>query len=162
RREQIKEQGIRRHHDLAQVVLHQRAEHDRPQALLLGRTVDAPYGFLRLVKARHKWQSHRPKFLSLELRHETVAQCFRGHTRLVGNEEYGSTAHGAGVLIKAAAMSPQCFTRRAPIVSSSNRMGWMRASAPSLPRSTSMTWRGSPPPERASVSGFSRHPFRRP
>src|SRR6202035_315945 len=67
RREQIKEQGIRRHHDLAQVVLHQRAEHDRPQALLLGRTVDAPYGFLRLVKARHQWQSHRPKFLSLGL-----------------------------------------------------------------------------------------------
>jgi len=62
RREQIKEQRIRRHDDLAQVILHQRAEHDRPQALLLGRAVDAPDRFLCLVNARNKWQSHRAKF----------------------------------------------------------------------------------------------------
>src|SRR5205807_7325892 len=80
--------------DLAQIVLHQSAEHDRTQTLAC-RAVDAPNGLLRLVKARHKWQSHRAKFLPLELRHETVAECFRSHTRLVRNEENGSTAHGA-------------------------------------------------------------------
>jgi len=111
RREQIKEQRIRRHDDLAQVILHQRAEHDRPQALLLGRAVDAPDRFLCLVNARHKWQSHRAKFQPLELRHETVAQCFRSHPRLVRDEKYRSTAHGAvyssGLVRAVSSVSPK-------------------------------------------------------
>src|SRR5438874_1728731 len=50
RREQVEEQRIRPHEDLAQIVLHQSAEHDRTQTLAC-RAVDAPNGLLRLVKA---------------------------------------------------------------------------------------------------------------
>ena len=93
--EKIEEQTIRGHDNIAQVILHQGAENDGADALLLGGAIDPPDSLVRLVNARHKWQSHWSKFQAFELRHETVAHGFRSHTRLVRNEENGSTTHGA-------------------------------------------------------------------
>ena len=61
-----------------------------------------------LSTRRHKWQSHRPKFQALELCHEAVTHRFRGHARLVRDEEDGSTAHGS-VTLSGAAMWPAVF-----------------------------------------------------
>ena len=103
RAEEIEEQTIGAEHDVAQLILHQRAENDGPHALFGGRAVDRAHGFVRLVNAGHKWQSHGPKFDALELCHQAVAQCFGGHSRLVGYEENGSRL-----------MSPKCFTAGLP------------------------------------------------
>src|SRR5262249_31575497 len=59
---------------------------------------DAPDRLLRLVKVGHKWQSHRPKFLAFELRHQAVTERLGGHARLVGDEKNGSAAHRLGSL----------------------------------------------------------------
>src|SRR5215469_1690769 len=98
--EEVEEQAVGAHHHVPQLVLHQRTEYDRPEPFLLRRAVDPAYRLLRLVKGRHKWQSHGPKLQALELGHKAVAQRFRGHSRLVRYEEYGSTAHGAARLFK--------------------------------------------------------------
>jgi hypothetical protein len=92
--EEVEEKAVGPHHHVAQLILHQRAEYDRADSFLLGRAVDPAYRLLRLVKRRYKWQSHGPKLQALELGHQAVTQRFRGHSRLVRYEEYGSTAHG--------------------------------------------------------------------
>src|SRR6185437_3441848 len=92
--EEIQEEAIGAHHHVAQLVLYQGAEYDWAEPLLLGSAIDPAYRLLRLVKGRHKWQSHGAKLQALELGHEAVTQSFRGHPRLVRHEEYGSTAHG--------------------------------------------------------------------
>ena len=74
RREKIKEQAVAFQHDVAQLILHERAEHDRPHAFLLRGAIDLAHGLLCLVNARHKWQSHRPKFEAAELRQQAVTQ----------------------------------------------------------------------------------------
>ncbi len=94
-REEIKEQPVAFHHDVAQIVLHQRAEHDGPHTLFLSGSVYPADGLLRLVNARHKWQSHRPKFEPIELCQEAVAERLRGDASLIGHEESGSAAHGS-------------------------------------------------------------------
>jgi len=106
----IEEQAIRGHDDITQIILHQGAENDWPQTLFLGGSIDSPDSLVRLVNARHKWQSHWSKFQAFELRHETVAHGFRSHTRLVRNEEHGSTIHGAETCT-VAQWTPQCFHR---------------------------------------------------
>src|SRR5437870_2049478 len=93
--EKIQEQAVRRHDNITQIVLHQGAENDGPDALLLRGAVDAPDSLVRLVNARYKWQSHWSKFQAFELRHEAVAHGFRSHTSLVRYEENGSTTHSA-------------------------------------------------------------------
>src|SRR6185437_10709014 len=92
--EEVEEEAISAHYHVAQLILHERAEYDRPESFLLRGAVDPAHRLLRLVKGGHKWQSHGPKLQALELGHEAVTQCFRGHSRLVRHEEYGSTAHG--------------------------------------------------------------------
>src|SRR6202011_2062328 len=62
------------------------------------------------------------------LRHETVAQCFRGHACLVRDEENGSTAHGGGVLIKL--VDESAVFHRARSVASAKR--WSRSSGAPL------------------------------
>src|SRR6185312_14034137 len=94
-REEIQKQPVGRHHDVAQLVLHQSTEDDRANALFLARPVDTPHGVLRLVNARHKWQSHRAELQTLELCHEAVTHRLRSHPCLVRHEENGSTAHCA-------------------------------------------------------------------
>src|SRR4029077_13975828 len=91
--EKIEKQSVGGNHDVAQLILHERAEDDRANTLFLVGPVDAPNGLLCLVNARHKWQSHGAKFQALELCHEAVTHRLRRHTCLVGNEEYRSTAH---------------------------------------------------------------------
>ena len=107
--EKIEEQTIRTEYDVTQVVLDQGAENDGAQPLFRGSPVDASDGLVRLVNARHKWQSHGPKFEPLELCHEAVTQCFRGHARLIRNEKCGSTAHAresCGRLVELQSVSP--------------------------------------------------------
>src|SRR5258708_4266510 len=99
--EKIEEQAIRTEYDIAQLMLQQGAENDGAQARLDGGPVDTLDRLVRLVNARHKWQSHGPKFEPLELCHEAVTQCFRGYARLIRDEKCGSTAHGSRVLRKA-------------------------------------------------------------
>ena len=94
RGEEIEKQTIGSHNYVAQFVLHERAEDDGLDALILHRAIDPADRLLRLVNARHKWQSDRTEFQSFELRHEAVAQRFRRHASLVRNEEDGSTTHG--------------------------------------------------------------------
>ena len=93
--EEIEEQAIRTEYDIAQLILPPGAENDGADALFLGRAVDPPDCLVRLVNARHKWQSYWSKFQAFKLRHETVAHGFRSHTRLVRNEKYGSAIHSA-------------------------------------------------------------------
>src|SRR6202043_1537073 len=80
---EVQKQRATAEHDVAHVILHESAEDDRPYALLVGRAIDAAHGILRLVNARHKWQSHGAKFQALELRQETVAHRLCSNTRLV-------------------------------------------------------------------------------
>ena len=49
-REQIEEQPVGGDQHIAQIILYQSAEHDRPQPLLLRGAVDAPHRLVRLVK----------------------------------------------------------------------------------------------------------------
>jgi hypothetical protein len=98
--EEIKEQALTLQHDVAQVILHEGAENDGPYAFFRRGAIDAPNRLLCLVNTRHEWQSHRPKFETVELREQAVTHRFSGHTRLVGHEENRAAAHGG-----------ECFTR---------------------------------------------------
>src|SRR6202035_5615413 len=64
--EKIEEQAIRTEYDIAQLILHQGAENDGAQALLDSGPVDTVDRLVRLVNARHTWQSHRPQIEPLE------------------------------------------------------------------------------------------------
>jgi hypothetical protein len=107
-REEIEEQTLARQHDVAQVVLHEGAENDRPHALLRGSAIDAADRLLCLVNARYEWQSHRPKFEPVELREQTVTHRLCRHARLVRDEKYGSAAHVSESFIARAAEQVAC------------------------------------------------------
>src|SRR5229473_3050244 len=72
--------AVRAHDNITQIILHEGAKNDRPDALFLRGAIDPPDSLVRLVNARHKWQSYWSKFQAFEMRHETVAHGFRSHT----------------------------------------------------------------------------------
>ncbi len=94
--EEIEEQAVAGLDHAAQVVLHQRAENDGPQPIFVTRCVDLSDGFLCLVNAGYKWQSHLPEFLALELREQAVPHRLGCHAGLVRYEKYRSAIHRHG------------------------------------------------------------------
>ncbi len=93
RGEEIEEQSVTAHDDIAQIVDHQRAEHDGAHTLFGGSAIDLSDGLLCLVNRRHKWQSDWPEIKPSKLRQETVTHRLRSDASLVGDEEHGTSAH---------------------------------------------------------------------
>ena len=91
--EEIEQQRVSAQQHGAQVLAHQRAEHDRPLAVGNRGRIDLPHRFLCLVNGGDKWQSHLPEFEAVELGKQAVPHGFGGHAGLVRDEEDGSAAH---------------------------------------------------------------------
>jgi hypothetical protein len=94
--EKVEEQAVAALHDAAQVVLDQRAENDRAQAVLVLGRVDLPYGFFCLVNRGDKWQGDLSEFEALELREQAVPHRLGCHAGLVRYEKYRSAIHRLG------------------------------------------------------------------
>src|SRR3979490_1068592 len=93
--EEIQEKSAAAANHVANVLLHEGAEYDRPHAFLGADQIDLTYRFNRRVNGGDKWHSHLTKFDAVELRHEAVTHCFCSNTRLIGNKKHGSFDHGS-------------------------------------------------------------------
>ena len=91
--EEIQQQTPAAANHPADLVVHERREHDGPHTFHLGGQVDPPHHLLRLVYAVDKWQSHAPKSEPVELGEQAVAEGFRGDPGLVGYEKNRPVIH---------------------------------------------------------------------
>src|SRR3979490_1493422 len=106
--EEIQEKSAAAADHIANILLHEGTEYDRPHAFLGPDQIDLAYRLDRLVNRGDKWHSHLTKFDAVELRHEAVSHCFCSNARLVGNKKHGSLYHGS---LRFGASSPaKCFT----------------------------------------------------
>ena len=92
---EIEEQAARLLERVAHLVVDERREHDRADALVATGLVDLRGRFARLVNGGDEWQSDRPEFHAVELRQQAVSHRLGSDAGLVGHEEDGSSLlHG--------------------------------------------------------------------
>jgi hypothetical protein len=107
--EAIEEQRVAAHDYRAQIVVDERAEHDRPNALLLGGAANAAHGLVSLRCVRDERQRHLTHFKARKLREHTVAHRLRRDAGLIGDEKHGA-APGAFWLCRVARHAVESFT----------------------------------------------------